>query len=265
MIDRLTAAPISLTRAQFRNRLLGIVGASNVRLLWMPRASDTTTSAGDETAMGAGRIWTADATMAGQIAAQGGGFARAFNGTANYLTTPDTADLSFGNGTTDQAFSIIALVNVTDTAAVRNIVNKWNGAATAREWQLFVAATDSLQLILRDESASVAPFRNSDAPITQGSWRLFGSTYSGAGGATAADGIVLYQDGVVLTSTAINQATYVAMEDSATSTMIGAQNAGASGFLDGSMTLVLVCAGVLTTAQMVLITQLCRRYFGAPS
>ena len=213
-----------------------------------------------------GRVWTAEATMEGRLFPQGRGTSLSFNGTSNILTTPDTNDLSFGNGTVDSAFSVLALANITNTAAFRVVVSKWNATGSAREWELFlVDTTDAMQFLIRDESAAVSVARTSDAAVTQGSFRLFGATYSAAtGGATAGNDMTLYQDGVAIASTATNSGSYVAMENLGAAGIIGAQNAGAAAFFSGSQPLIVICSGARTAAQMAGATSLCRLHFGAP-
>lgn len=247
-----------MTRQEFRQRLVRVLGATPV-LGFLPKLSDTNTTV----CPWSGKTLTADGTMT--LTALGRGATRTFNGTSNNLTTPDAADLSFGNGTTDSPFSVFALVNITDTAAQRTMIVKWNATGTAREWNFAVNGADTLVLTLYDESVDVAPFRGSDAAITMGSHQLFSATYSAAtGGATAADDITLYRGGVVFASTASNQATYVAMEDTASPCYIGAQNATPNNFMAGSGAFMLVAPVNASAAQHANVATLCRQFFGVP-
>lgn len=241
-------------RRLFVGNLLALLG--DTRMLWLPDAADSATSI-DQSLNG--RTLTADAAMT--LAASGLGYYRAFNGTSQYLTTPDTASLSFGNGTADSAFSIVAVANVTNTAAARQIVSK-HVASNNAEWQLNVSAADALLLAVFDASAGVLAFRASDAAITQGSWAVFGATYSAAtGGATAANDMTLYQAGVAIASTATNSGSYVAMEDVTAEVAIGAGTNHTANFFPGSMAMVAVCQKNLTASEHWAISQLCRGYF----
>lgn len=241
------------TRERFLGNLLAITG--DTRLLWQPKGGDTTSST-DESVNVA--TLTPEATMAGQIVGVGNGYARTFGGASN-LTTPDRADLSFGNGTVDQAVTFLALANVTDTAASRAFIAKFT--ASNNEYIFQVSASDTLQLLCYDNSAAVSMFRTSNSAITQGSVHLFGATYSGAGGASAANGIVLYQDGQVIASTATNNASYVAMENLAAGIEIGSITGGAASLFSGNMGLVALVAGALTTSQMWALYKLCKGLF----
>ncbi len=69
-------------------------------------------------------------------------------------------------------------------------------------------------------------FALSDNAISTG-WHLFTSTYDSTGGATAANGIILYVDGAAVGSTATNDANYSAMQAGASLVRIGAQESTA--------------------------------------
>ena len=62
----------------------------------------------------------------------------------------------------------------------------------------------------------------SDTAIALG-WHFFASTYDSTGGATAAGGIILYVDGVAVSSTNTNDASYTAMQAGDSLVRIGAQ------------------------------------------
>ena len=163
-----------------------------------------------------------------------------FNGTDEEANSPDAAYFSRDDAGGANGFSIGFWVNVTDTAAVRTLLGKWDATAAAelREWLLFVSATDILSLWLYDESANVQTQRDSDAAITMGSFRFFVVTYDGAGGASAGNTITMYDNGAVLASTATNNASYVGMEDLATlpTLAVNIANAGvANNFHSGEM------------------------------
>lgn len=247
-----------MSRAAFQAALVAILG--DTRFLWMPKATDTTTSTSDDAGA---RTITWDATVAGRLSALGSGTAQSFaSGSSQWGSTPDTNDLSFGNGATDSAFSIVVLANITDTAAIRTLCSKWNTAL--REYEFIVNGADRLNLVLADQSAAALPQRLSDGAIGQGAWCLFGATYGGGGGATAADGIALYQNGSVIASTATNAGAYVAMENLTASFEIGSFTAHTGQFFDGSLALVAVCQKALSAPEHAAIANLCPQYFGVP-
>lgn len=259
--------PRRLTRSVFRSRLIAALGG-DVRLLWMPRSSDTTTATTEETPTG--QVITWDATVASRLSKLGLGYAQSFTaGSSQYGTAPDTSNLSFGNGTTDSSFSIVAVLNVTDTAVARFIIGKDAAPGAAGEWSFGLTSGDVLRLVVADQSVPALAFLTSNAAVTQGTAVLLGGTYdvTAGSGSTAANGMALYQNGAAIAATATNNSSgvYVAMENLTDVIEIGTvATHAASTFFEGSMALIAICAKALSAADHAAINVLCRRYFGYP-
>lgn len=66
-------------------------------------------------------------------------------------------------------------------------------------------------------------YSKSDDAISDNQWVLVSATYDSTGGATAANGIILYVDGAEVNSTAYNDANYVSMPNTSTDILIGAE------------------------------------------
>lgn len=205
-----------------------------------------------------GTVLTADAAMSGQVSQRGKGSLRAFNGSSNYLTRPDAANLSWGNGVTDQAFSGFVVVNVTDTAAFRTLFSKWVSAGNQVEYIFGVAADDTLIVFLTDVSHTGS--RSSSAAITQGSLITLGFTYSGVAGASQMDGVTFYMNGVAIAATSTNTAAYVALQDLTADWRVGGHDSLAS--FQGQMGMSLMWAGAATAGQMASLHQAAARYWG---
>lgn len=156
-----------------------------------------------------------------------------FNGTDEEADTPDAAFWSVDDSG-DAGFSAGFWVNVADTAASRVLLAKWETTGSAKEWNYRIAADDTLELTLRDESAAAQITRTSDATMAMARWIFVVATYDGAGGASAMDGATLYVDGVVVASTAVNNGSYVAMEDDVAAVELGKFD-GDSGHFNGKM------------------------------
>lgn len=246
-------------RRRFVNNVADVVGRSNVRGFYLPNVAEGLVVP-DEIV--AGRNWTHGTTPSGRISRLGKGWQTSFNGTTDYMTTPDAADLSFGNGAADSAFSIVALCNVTDTANTRTLLSKFDSGTSQQEYILRISTTDTLVLLTSDQSAAATPTRTSDAVITQGTWALFGATYSGVGGGTNMNGATLYQNGVAIASTAGNNGAYVAMEDLTAPAEIGSVNGHTLSFYQGGLGLVLAYQKNSPVADHVALTQLMRSYAG---
>ncbi len=247
--------------AQF---IADLQAVGQIRALWIPNATDTTmtTSTGPDP-----RVWTYDATIAARLSALGplGGQLVTFNGTSQYATTPDTNDLSFGNGTVDSPFSIVALANVTAMATNAAIFSKDTAASPNREYQLqVIGTTNDLQMVLDSQGASThQALRTTNAGVATGGLHLFVATYSAAtGGATAGNDIVLTQDARVIPSTATNDASYVAMSNGAGTGNLGMRGATPGNFFGGSMGFMTIYGNALSLVQQAQVKTAVNNYFG---
>ncbi len=243
-------------RRRFISDLRAVAG-TGARALYMPSGGEGTTTVDAAVST---RVWTHGTAVANRITRLGKGFALSFNGTTDYISAPDAADITFGTGAADTVFSGFVVANVTDSAAARVFFSKSNTGEGEYIYQ--VGATDLSLAFLQDNSAAVNAFRQADAAITQGSWTTHGFSYDATGGATAANGIVIYQNGAAFASTATNNAGYVSMEDKAAVLEIGSSTAHTLSFFLGSIALVLIVAANLSAAQQFQLNQLSKRFYG---
>ena len=134
------------------------------------------------------------------------------NGTDEDIDTPDITYYSRGDSSNDNVMSVGMWINKT-AAAGDYLFDKW-GSVNDKEWALRIDGSNLLRLDLYDESLDLSPYRISDAAIlTVEQWVFVVATYTGAGGSSAAAGIVLYANGAAVASTANEQGSYVAMEN----------------------------------------------------
>ena len=145
---------------------------------------------------------------------------RTFDGIDDKIVIPDNPVFSFGNGLTDVAFSLLAWIKLTDASVNRFILTK--ETTGLQEWSWQVLSDNTFRFCAIDNSALVQATRTYTFSLF-GQWVFLGGSYNGVGGATAANGITLYENGAVKTSTANNNASYVAMEDLTASVQIGAR------------------------------------------
>ena len=134
------------------------------------------------------------------------------NGSDNYITMGDHDDFSFGDGSDDSTFTFFGYIEVTNLAAMECLLSKYNSNASQREYTLYLNSDEKLVFIIYDNSAGVNCSRSCDSGISVGN-HSFVITYDGAGGATAANTIKIYIDGILIASTATNNGSYVAMEN----------------------------------------------------
>ncbi len=235
------------------------ISPGNLRALYLPRLSDSLITISSMAIPAPGREWTNSHTVQGRITPKGRGAVVSYvSADGHYAQTPNRTDLSFPLS----PLSIAVFADVTNTAADRTFVAKYDIGGTAREYAFIVnGAGDTLQLNLYDETADKQPLRTSNAAITQGAFHTFHCSYDGSGGTLAMDGAVLFQDGAVIASTAFQQALYVQMRDTAATVRVGALSSGQAGF-DGSIGCEAVWGANLSDSQQRLFTVACNRYFG---
>lgn len=183
--------------------------------------ADTATESGYES--GAGRTWTYSGGLTTDKIFQGSTYVYSFDGTDSYMSTPDTADMSFGDGSNDSVVSMGGWVEVVADANTKAWLTKWDETTGTelREWILDFSSAETVVFGAADESAGVVVTRTSDSGVSEG-WHFVVATYDGTGGATAMNGVLIYVDGVAVASTAANNGSYVAMEDLATDPVLGA-------------------------------------------
>jgi hypothetical protein len=212
---------------------------------------------------GDGRTWTYSGGLSTDKIFQGQTYVYSFDGSSK-LSTPDTADMSFDDSGSNP-FSIGGWIEVTDQSSIQNIISKWDETTGSelREWQLVLGSTEILLLIIYDESENVQCYRATDSALSVG-WHFVVATYDSSGGATAGNGITIYVDGVAVASTAVNNASYVAMENSTSLPQIGVMtnSAGVDGFtFDGAMGRLFVTAEELSAADVWKIYEKTRSFY----
>lgn len=130
------------------------------------------------------------------------------SGVTSKITVADSADLSFGNGTTDSPFSISIWVEFNSTAATQHFVRK-GAASTNREYLVRKEASD-LQFRLFDQSSGGhITINHAWTPIASTFYHLV-CTYDGSG---SISGMNIYVDGELVTVVDGSSGTYTAMEN----------------------------------------------------
>ena len=152
----------------------------------------------------------------------------------DHVQVADADSLSFGDGTADRPLTIETWFRPDVMSGKQNLVSKWWEGAV-REYRLYTVPGGALRLDLRDGSAgvTVSAVTNGQAALL-GGWHHLAVTYDGRGGATAANGITFYVDGVAVPITERNNnAAYVAMENRTAPLELGCEIAGFQPFNGG--------------------------------
>jgi hypothetical protein len=165
------------------------------------------------------------------------------------LEASDSDSFSFGNGTTDSAFSISAWIRPSHLLTSQFIISKYH--TTDKEW-VFYIHSGRLYLIIYDQSAAANQIcYQSTATMEAGNWYHVVGTYDGTGGASAASGMKLYIDGAAASISTSGGAGYVAMENGATKPAIANQEAESVAYdFNGNIAEVAVWAEELTATEV---------------
>lgn len=137
-----------------------------------------------------------------------------FEGTDDYVSIADHNDFSFGNGSTDSAFSISAWIYM-DNSGVFYILGKHS--AGKEEWG-FGIVSGKLYMVCYDASASARIGRYYNTALSTGQWYYTTATYDGGG---ASSGIKIYANGTQVDDTDYNDGSYTAMENLTEDVWIG--------------------------------------------
>ena len=148
-------------------------------------------------------------------------FSLNFDGTGNYINCTDSNMFSFGNGTTDSAFSLSTWINMSTVADFVPIAKDSSGA---REWTIrMVSGQIHFYVIDNSVANGYLGRKNSFTPATD-TWFNLTCTYDGSANAS---GIRIYLDGVrVDDADYVGTGTYVAMENTSAIVSIGMQQNG---------------------------------------
>jgi len=142
------------------------------------------------------------------------------DGTGDYLSIVDASAWSFVSGGVDTAFSIEGVV-VIDTLANGALFSKWDATTGAelREYAVFLNNDGTITFNCYDESANAYIGRTTSSVISTGLKYHIVCTYSGSG---ASSGCKIYVNSVQMDNANSASGVYVAMEDLATTPLIGA-------------------------------------------
>jgi len=173
---------------------------------------------------------------------------RVFDGTDDYIPVADATNLSFGDGTDDSPFSVIAWVDMSDPTEFPIIAKGVYN--TSAEYRLLVDAADKIHFQCFDESVADCYIgRKYDTALSAGTLYCIVATYSGSG---ASSGVSIYINGVKVddADSELNAGSYVAMEDLAADVHIGRNDAL---YADGTIKSVKIVRRELTVLDALAI------------
>ena len=255
----LTPLPLSSRRPSVSFGGFGLRLLGDARALWLPGKTGTTLT--DRSRNARVLTWSEDVSAFDTPPAElGAGYAVTFNGIDEEGDTPDSNDLSFGDGAVDQPFSVFALVNPTDaTSSV--VLSKFDTTASQEEWLLELDASDRPRFALYDDSAAARIGRLDATALGQSAWALLAATYDCSGTST---GLRIYLDGVRVDDTDDSSGSYTAMENGTEVVALGYRQAAGvkENFFDGKLALAGIVGKELSIEEVWALKEAVNGYFG---
>ena len=169
-------------------------------------------------------------TKSGIIALAGNAFSNiyslSFDGTDDLVNCGDNNNLSFGDGSSDSAFSMSAWVKATEGDGLYIMSKNRHTTPLSRDEYSFYISSSSKKLIffLIDLDLLNRRGRTTDVIDSSlfGTWIHVAVTYSGVGGSSAQNGLKLFINGVRSDTTDSTKNNYTAMHNTSTPLRIGA-------------------------------------------
>ena len=151
------------------------------------------------------------------------------DGVDDYVDCGDNDNLSFGNGTTDSPFSISFWVNLNSLSGNNNVFIGKDSGSSNREYAIgMFSNSNKVRFFIKDNGGNSQQSIDSTTNLTTSSWFHIVTTYSGVGGSNAADGMKIYINGSLETSTNIIKQSYTAMKNTSALLTIGKINSSPS-------------------------------------
>ena len=144
--------------------------------------------------------------------------------TGPYSVVIDDNDAySFGDSSDDHSFSISLWFYPVNRTLLQTAISKYSLAGTdSREWRLILNDSD-LRFYLYDENAAAYQEIYTTGNAIDYSWQHIIITYDGRGGDDAADGLKMYRNGVLQTTTTVDSGTYTAMDNTDANVVVSGQ------------------------------------------
>ncbi len=234
-------------------------GDSSLVAHWTLNDNLGTTNVVDATVAGSHDGTAEDNTSTYSVADESGTANKAFdlNGTDEFVTVGDNAAFSFGNGTSDEPFSIAAWVKKDSTSSnvSAGIIAKYDGTGGGDlEWRVYSGTLNAIHFEIADQANGKGAFiATATNVIGDDNWHFVVVTYNGIGGAKAAGGMSIYVDWSLQDVTRTTQSGYIAMTAGATDVIIGhyIDNGTQSRFWEGALNNIAIFDRELTHAEIV--------------
>jgi len=189
------------------------------------------------------------------LADQIGSGSASFDGTDDYINCGDADNLSFGDESSDSAFSWSAWIKfpsgITDS---NHIITKDNSSNV--EYMLFLDSDFKIKARCHDSSLEKQRGLTGTTVLSANTWHHIAWTYDGTGGDNAQSGMNIYLDGVLeAVSAEIDASSYTAMHNTSAPLYIGLTDRISDKTFEGNIAQVGLWSRVLTQEEIQEISQ----------
>ena len=164
---------------------------------------------------------------------------------SDYIDCGDSDTFSFGNGTTDEAFSVSAWIKM-DTITNFVVLSKYGATSSLREYAIGFSP-DKIYILLYDDNGAYRG-RYYNTSTTSNDWMHITTTYNGVGGTNAQDGIKIYINGTRVDDSTFTSGSYTAMSNTTSELRIGSFS---TTYADGKISNVSFFNEALTSTEVL--------------
>lgn len=182
-------------------------------------------------------------------------------GANNHLRGVDHADFSFGDGSTDEPFSVGIWLLLRGTVTATGLSKHRVEAVTQQEWRLSLLPSGVIESVIFDESANAGWVARSATAMSREAWNFIVATYDGN---ESSPGIQVYANGLPDLDTLVESGSYVAMENGTTPLLVGALNitTNPTQEVDGRLALPFICGKELSASEVSQLYTIGKRLLG---
>ena len=173
----------------------------------------------------------------------------------DYVSILDSPTLSFGDGSSDRPFSIVAWICMDDATDFGIVCKAVSTTSNTAEWFFGTWNDDVLKFYIYDDTASNQIQQSSNSTLTsyEGQWIQIAATYDGSG---SQNGMKVYLNGKIFASTANSSGAYTAMHNTSTLVTIGAffkDSGDYKEFANGKIDIPEIYSCVLSASEIALL------------
>lgn len=177
------------------------------------------------------------------------------------------SSLSFGDGSSDEAFTLMVFVKPSSGAGDQGLISKYDASSLVREYLFQITALDLGFLVYDNSASAFLYYLTTGDVLTMGTWQFWAATYDGA--ADIDSSFNFYIDGSQYSGSVVklSTGTYTAMESlSGADFCIAAEDSGSgttNEYRNGDMVFAAAIREELTPSQISSLNTVMHNYMAS--